>query len=103
MSYLLRLVQTFDKSVSEEFLELEKKFAMLEKENPNFPRGRRYIPCFGKQPNNTLIWESEFESMGKLFEAMNFVSNDPKHEELFQEQKLLMRDVYTEIYERIAD
>jgi hypothetical protein len=103
MKYLLRLVQTFDKSVSEEFLELERKFAELEKEDSSFPRGVRYVPCFSQQANNTLIWEAEFNTMEELLASMNFVSNNPRHEELYQKQKLLMRDVYTEIYERFCD
>lgn len=82
-------------------MELEKQFMQLENDHPEFPRGKRYRPYAGREPGNTLIWESEFETLGQAQEALSFLENDSRHEELFQKQVQFFQEAYTEIYESI--
>ena len=61
MSYKLRFVQKFEQKNTEEFVELERKFAEFEKMYPEFPKGKRYVPYIARDPQNILIWETEFD------------------------------------------
>ena len=98
MSYKLRFVQHFRQDHSKEFLALEKLFVDLENKAPDFPKGRRYIPVSGKEASNTLIWESEFETLKAAQDALALILTDNRHEELFQKQVPYILDTYTEIY-----
>lgn len=98
MSYKLRFVQSFRQENIQEYLALEHLFAQMESSNPEFPRGRRYLPYTGKEPSNTLIWECDFESLEKAQEALSFLMNDNRHEELFRQQAKYILGTYTEIY-----
>ena len=98
MSYKLRFVQHFRQEHAKEYLELEKLFVDLESKAKDFPKGRRYIPVTGKEASNTLIWESEFETLKAAQDALALIISDTRHEELFQKQVPYILDTYTEIY-----
>jgi len=98
MSYKLRFVQHFRQENGKEYLELEKLFVDLESKAKDFPKGKRYMPVTGKEASNTLIWESEFETLKAAQDALAFIITDTRHEELFQKQVPYILDTYTEIY-----
>lgn len=98
MSYKLRFVQSFKQENIQEYLALEHQFATLEANNPEFPKGRRYLPCTGKEPSNTLIWECDFDTLDKAQSALAFLVADDRHEELFRQQSKYILGTYTEIY-----
>jgi hypothetical protein len=103
MAFKLRFVQKFQAHKRKEFIKLEKKFIELEQTNPEFPKGRRYVPYAGREPGNTLIWESEFKTLEEAQKALELIESHPKHEELFQQQVPYFLDAYTEIYESIDE
>jgi hypothetical protein len=98
MSYKLRFVQHFRLEHAKEYLDLEKLFVDLEKKAEGFPKGTRYIPVTGREASNTLIWESEFDTLKDAQDALALISADNSHEELFQRQVPYIIDTYTEIY-----
>lgn len=98
MSYKLRFVQHFKLEHAKEFLELERLFVDLEAKAKDFPKGRRYIPVTGKEASNTLIWESEFDTLKAAQDALALILSDNRHEELFQKQVPYILNTYTEIY-----
>ena len=98
MSYKLRFVQHFRQENGKEYLELEKLFVDLESKAKDFPKGKRYMPVSGKEASNTLIWESEFETLKAAQDALAVIITDTRHEELFQKQVPYILDTYTEIY-----
>ena len=98
MSYKLRFVQHFRQEHAKEYLELEKLFVDLEAKAANFPKGKRYIPVSGREASNTLIWESEFETLKAAQDALALILSDTRHEALFQKQVPFILDTFTEIY-----
>lgn len=98
MSYKLRFVQHFRQENAKEYLELEKTFVELEASAKDFPKGRRYMPVTGKEASNTLIWESEFNTLKEAQDALALILTDTRHEALFQKQVPYILDTYTEIY-----
>ncbi len=98
MPYKLRFVQRFNTKDEAEFMRLEAQFAALEKNNPDFPQGRRFQPCSGREPSNTLIWECELESMEAIESTLTFLGQNEEHERLFEIAAPTMQDCYTEIY-----
>jgi len=103
MAYKLRFVQRFQQDKEKEFMALEKAFMRLEKMVKEFPKGKRFIPFSGREPVNTLIWECEFPSLEEAYNAVNFLGNDPRHEELFKQQVKFFTEAYTEIYKVIEE
>ncbi|HBE76389.1 MAG TPA: hypothetical protein DDW65_01195 [Firmicutes bacterium] len=101
MSYKLRLTQRFQEHKRSEFIELEKKFMQLERENPQFPKGKRYLSYIGREPGNTLIWECEFVSLDEVLKTLEFLRNNPDHDELFQQQVKFFLESYVEIYQAL--
>lgn len=99
MPYKLRFVQRFAAAHQPEFLDLERRFAQLEKETPEFPRGRRYRPYIGGQPTNTLVWECEFADIQGVTDTLAFLEKDTRHEDLLRQQRGYIVDFYTEVYE----
>jgi hypothetical protein len=98
MSYKLRFVQHFKLDKTKEFLAIEKQFADLEQQSPEFPKGKRYLSVTGQEPSNTLIWECEFETLEAAQNALAFLLTDTRHEALFQTQSEFILDSFTEIY-----
>ena len=99
MAYMLRFVQRFRIADQDAFLELERRFAELERKTPGAARGRRMRPIAGREPGHTLIWECEFASLAEVHAALDGLAGDPEHGRLFALQSPLMQDAYTEIYE----
>jgi hypothetical protein len=98
MSYKLRFVQTFKQENAKEYLALEKQFEEFERKYPEVPKGKRYIPCAGRDASNTLIWECDFPSLEEAYKAQEFLLNDSRHEDLFQQQVKYIIGTYTEVY-----
>ncbi|AZN43057.1 hypothetical protein [Paenibacillus albus] len=103
MAYKLRLVQRFHAASRAEFLELEHQFAKLERDIAAFPKGRRYLPYSGREAMNTLIWECEFDSLEAAQQAVAFLEEDARHEELARLQLPYFQDSYTEIYKLLEE
>lgn len=102
MEYKMRFVQYFDKSDSEAFLTLEKKFVELEQKTSGMKNGKRYLPVIGREPTNTMVWEAEFDSMEAAVSALQFIESSSEHDELLDEQIRYMRDTYVEIYKELV-
>jgi len=99
MPYILRFVQRYNPADRKAFMDLEAKFAALERKYPDFPKGTRSQPYAGREPSNTLIWQSEVPSLSEAQAALARIAGDPEHEALFRQQVPFMSDLYTEIYE----
>jgi hypothetical protein len=99
MAYMLRFVQQFNPADERVFMDLEKKFAALERQAEGFPRGRRYQPYSGREPRHTLIWQCEFPTLESLNQALARLATSEEHDRLFAEVAPTMINSYTEIYE----
>jgi hypothetical protein len=99
MAFVLRFVQRFRIDSQDEFWDLERQFAELERQVPGFPRGKRMKPVAGREPGHTLIWECEFPSLAEVHAALGTLDAAPEHSALFARQSPLMLEGYTEIYE----
>jgi hypothetical protein len=101
MEYKLRFIQKFSKADETAFLALEKKFAELEKVDGSLPVGKRYLPVFGKEASNTLIWEADFSTLDDAFSTLMKLENNTAHDDLLEEQIKYMTETYIEIYKTI--
>jgi hypothetical protein len=101
MGIVMRIIQQYDPAHEDEFMALEKKFALLEKERPNFPKGLRLQPVSAGEPNNTLIWQCEFPDMNAARQALDSFSRDEKHEELFRHQVKYIKQVNIHFYKTL--
>lgn len=98
MAYKLRFVQHIRMDKVKEYLDIEKQFASLEQQYPEFPKGKRYMPVTGREPSNTLIWECDFDTLQAAQNALAFLLNDTRHEVLFETQAAFILDSFAEIY-----
>lgn len=98
MAYILRFVQRYRPADRTRFMELEARFAALEK-RPGWPKGRRSQPVAGREQTSTLVWECEFPTLAELHDALAHMGADPEHDALFQQAAPTMADMYTEIYQ----
>jgi len=98
MNYKLRFVQHIRMDKVKEYLAIEKQFADLEQQHPDFPKGNRYMPVTGREPSNTLVWECNFETLEAAQNALAFLMNDTRHEALFETQSAFILDSFAEIY-----
>jgi len=101
MPFVLRFVQRFRPADEKAFMTLEAEFAALELRKSGLPRGRRLRPYAGREPAHTLIWESTFETLEDLHEALARLEADPDHERLLKKQIPYFLDAYTEIYQML--
>jgi hypothetical protein len=99
MAYIVRFVQRYLPERRAAFMKVEAKFAAMEQRRNDFPKGRRCQPYAGREPSNTLIWESEFPSLAEAQAALSRISADAEHGALFREQEPYMTESYTEINE----
>lgn len=99
MTHLLRFVQRFEPGHREEFLDLERRFVELERDDPGLPKGKRYLASLGREPQNTLIWECEFASLTAALDGAAAFDAHPRHDELFALQVPYIIESYTEVYE----
>ena len=101
MSITMRIIQQFDITREEEFMEIENRFAALEESRNDYPKGRRMQPVSAPIPNNTLIWQCEFPDMESAYRTLDFFSGDDAHEMLFEKQSPFFREVKIEFYKNL--
>jgi len=95
----MRIMQQFDATKEAEFMEMEKKFAELERARPDYPDGKRLQPISGEQPCNTLIWQCEFPNIEAAYKVLGFFHGDDSHEALLAKQLPYFKQVKIEFYE----
>jgi hypothetical protein len=99
VSFVVRFVQEYAPGDRAEFLELEARFAEMERRRDDWPAGTRMQPFAGPEPTHTLVWESTFATLADALEALERVAADDEHELLFAPQARLITRSRTEIYE----
>jgi hypothetical protein len=98
MAIILRLIQQYQPANKREFHELEKQFAALEHRGI-LPRGERLVPISGREPGNTIIWQSRFESLAAAEIALKKIDDSMEHTELAEKQHPLFQQSWVEFYE----
>jgi len=98
VAIVLRLVQQFQHSKKQEFMELERQFAELEHRGI-LPRGERLIPISSRDPGNTVIWQARFENFAAVEAALKLFETNPQHTELANKQKHFFESTWVEFYE----
>jgi len=101
MSIVMRIIQQFDAAKENEFMDLEKKFAQLELDRADYPKGTRLQPISANDPCNTLIWEHEFPDIQAAYETLDFFSGDDSHEELLKQQLPFFKQAKIEFYKKL--
>jgi len=101
MSIIMRIIQQFDAAKENEFMDLEMKFAELEKNRADYPKGKRLQPISAADPCNTLIWEHEFPNIQSAYETLDFFSGDDSHEELLKQQLPFFKQAKIEFYKKL--
>jgi len=96
--FKLVFIQEYGQAHQQEFLQLEEEFVRLEREHPQMPQGRRFLPYASGEPSNTLIWECWFETMEELAAARRLLDTDEVHETLYRRQLPFFVRSRTEIY-----
>jgi hypothetical protein len=99
--FVLRFVQEYAVGDRDAFLELEARFAEMERRRPDWPQGRRTQPYAGAEPTNALVWEAPFPTLADALAALERIAGDEEHEALFREQAPLITRARTEIYETL--
>lgn len=97
----MRILQQFDVRHETEFMELERKFAELERRRPDYPKGHRLQPISAAMPCNTFIWECEFPDLETARAALDFFHGDEEHEALFEKQVEFFQQVKIEFYQNL--
>ncbi|MBZ5670391.1 MAG: hypothetical protein LAO04_11750 [Acidobacteriia bacterium] len=101
MAIVMRLMQRLQPSKKVEFMDLEKKFAELEKKAV-LPKGQRMTPVAAHEPGNTLIWEGCFTDLRDAQEALRLFETNAEHVALFDQQGPLIEKVWVEFYETLG-
>ncbi len=101
MSVTMRIIQQFDATKENEFMDFEKKFADMEKERPDYPKGKRMQPIASGEPCNSLIWQCEFQTIGEAYKTLDFFNGDAAHEKLLEGQLPYFRQVKIEFYKNL--
>jgi len=101
MAYLLRFTQQYQAAHHEEVIKLEAQFKEIERQDPEFPQGRRYQPFASGEATHTLIWECEFPSLAAVQRALEKIESDPAHTKLFAEQSVFFTGMRTEIFKML--
>ena len=101
MAVIMRIIQQFDASHEQEFMEMEKKFAELEARRDDYPNGTRMQPISSTEPCNTLIWQCEFPDIESAHKTLDFFHGDDDHEALLEKQLPYFKNVRIEFYNRI--
>ena len=97
----MRIVQRFQAFREKDFMRLEREFARLEQDRPDFPKGRRLQPISANDPCNTLIWEGVFPDLQAAQGALDLFAGDTAHEALAAEQSPLFEQVRVEFYRNL--
>lgn len=100
MAIILKIIQRFQTSKRNEFMELERQFAALEHKGVSL-KGERMTPLVSREPGNTLIWQARFPSLAAAEEALKKIAASPEHTRLYDQQKQYMTDTWTEFYETL--
>jgi hypothetical protein len=98
MAIMLRLVQQYLPSHKQQFHAWEKQFAELEHQGI-LPQGERFAPISGREPANTVVWQSRFDSLAAAEKALKEIENSPEHTELAVKQHPLFQQSWIEFYE----
>ena len=101
MSIIMRIIQQFDPTKEDQFMDLEKKFAELESARPDYPKGTRMQPISGVEPCNTLIWQYEFPDIQSAYDTLDFFQGDEAHENLFEKQLPFFKQAKIEFYNKL--
>ena len=99
MPFNLRFVQRFRAADENAFMDLEARFAALERRKPDWPKGRGSRPFAGRDPVHTLIWECELPTLDAVNTGAARLANDPDHERLLKRRIPYFLEAWTEIYE----
>lgn len=99
--FVLRFIQEYPVADRAAFMELETRFAEMERRRPDWPRGRRLQAYAAGQATNALIWEATFPTLTDALAALDRIAADAEHEELFHQQAPLITRARTEIYETL--
>lgn len=99
--FVLRFVQEYGVGDRDAFMQLEARFAAMERRRPDWPQGRRLQAYAGREPTNALIWEASFPTLTDALSALERIEGDEEHERLFREQAPLITRARTEIYETV--
>jgi hypothetical protein len=102
VAVIMRLVQQFEHSRKQEFIELEKQFAALERRGI-LPKGERSTPIASRDPGNTLIWQARFENLSAAEAALKLFDTNPEHTELARKQAPLFKVAWVEFYELMEE
>ena len=98
----MRIIQQFDAAKEKEFMDLEKKFAELEMNREDYPKGKRLQPISATEPCNSLIWEHEFSDIQTAYKTLDFFSGDASHEELLAQQLPFFKQAKVEFYKKLT-
>lgn len=101
MPFVLRFVQEYAAAERTRFLELEARFAEMERRREDWPTGRRLQTFAGAEASNALIWECRFDTLAELHAALERIATDPEHDELFAQQAPFITRARTEILETL--
>ena len=101
MPYKLQFKQEFLEAYKQEYLAIEQEFVILERSNPDFPKGKRFLTLSGTENTNTLIWECEFDSLDELYSAISIMEQSIDHTRLYESQKRYISRIYTSIFRSI--
>lgn len=100
MAVVMRFVQRFKPAKRSEFMELEKDFAELEHRGV-LARGQRMTPLAGREPGNTLVWESTFPDLAAAEKALKVIEQSEEHKLLLDKQVPFFEDAWVEFYETL--
>lgn len=101
MSVTMRIIQEYDVRNENEFMELEARFEALEKQRPDYPKGKRMKPIASQLAANTLIWQCEFPDLNAARAALDLFEGDAEHDALFERQVPYFKNVHIEFYENL--
>ena len=82
----------------QEFIALEKKFDAAEEKLGNVPPKRRYWSHYSGLPNDTYVWEREWENQAALDAYGAKIWNNPEWDKLTEEAGKVFFDGYFELY-----
>ena len=99
--FILRSIQEYAVGDREAFMELETRFADMERRRPDWPKGRRLQAYASGEATNALIWEAAFPTLADALAALTRIEADDEHAELSQRQAPLITRARTEIYETL--
>lgn len=101
MAYILRFTQEYQPAHHQAVLDLEAQFKELERQQPDFPQGRRYQPLASGEATHSLVWECEFASLADLQKGLEKIEGHPKHTELLAKQSPFFTTMRTEIFKTL--